>query len=94
MPDEAAVAVDVALHRAAGARAAVAGALGKPIITLHPANLGHMLKEVNATALASCREPEQVVQALAYVVQGAMPSPMRDDFVPFIERADENKPQS
>ena len=49
-----------------------------------------MLKEVNSTALASCREPEQVVEALAYVVRGDMP--VRDSFVPYIDR--ENKPAS
>ena len=51
-----------------------------------------MLKEVNAGALASCRTPEQVVEALAYVTTGAMPT--RPGFVPFIEREEGNKPQS
>jgi YtoQ family protein len=31
-----------------------------PLITLHPPAISHMLKEVNAGALAVCEEPEQV----------------------------------
>ena len=40
--------------------AGTATALGKCLITLHPPNLGHALKEVNAQALAVCQEPSQV----------------------------------
>ncbi|MCR9220354.1 MAG: YtoQ family protein [Alphaproteobacteria bacterium] len=54
--------------------AGYAAALGKPIITLHPPEHDHALKEVDAAALAMARAPEQVVQALAYVIRGQMPS--------------------
>lgn len=54
--------------------AGYAAALGKPIITLHPPEHDHALKEVDAAALAMAREPEQVVQALAYVIRGQMPA--------------------
>ncbi len=35
--------------------------------------LTHALKEVDAAALATCQTPEQVVQALAYVIRGELP---------------------
>ncbi len=54
--------------------AGTAAALGTPYITLHPEEHDHALKEVDAAALAVAREPEQVVQALAYVIRGEMPS--------------------
>lgn len=54
--------------------AGVAVANGKPIITLHPPEHDHALKEVDAAAQAVAREPEQVVQALAYVTCGIMPN--------------------
>jgi YtoQ family protein len=54
--------------------AGYASALGKPIITLHPPEHDHALKEVDASANAVAREPRQVVQALAYVIGGAMPA--------------------
>lgn len=54
--------------------AGYAAALGKPIITLHPPEHDHALKEVDAAANAVAREPEQVVQALAYAIGGAMPT--------------------
>ena len=53
--------------------AGYAAALGKPIISLHPPEHDHALKEVDAAACAVAREPEQVVQALAYVIRGDMP---------------------
>lgn len=53
--------------------AGFAAALGKPMIVLHPPEHDHALKEVDAAANAVAREPEQVVQALAYVVRGEMP---------------------
>ena len=53
--------------------AGYAAALGKPIITLHPHELDHALKEVDAAASAVARTPEQVVQALVYVVRGELP---------------------
>ncbi|PHQ71059.1 MAG: hypothetical protein COB93_04040 [Sneathiella sp.] len=54
--------------------AGYAAALGTPTITLHPPEHDHALKEVDANAAAMARTPEQVVQALAYVITGAMPS--------------------
>ena len=53
--------------------AGYAAALGTPIITLHPEEHDHALKEVDAAANAVAREPAQVVQALAYVIRGEMP---------------------
>jgi YtoQ family protein len=48
--------------------AGFAAALGKPLITLHAADLTHALKEVDGAALASCETPEQVVAILDYVI--------------------------
>ena len=42
-------------------------ALGKPYITLHDEQIIHPLKEVDASALAWARTPEQVVEVLKYV---------------------------
>ncbi|WP_135081724.1 YtoQ family protein [Terasakiella sp. SH-1] len=53
--------------------AGYAAALGKPYITLHPEQHDHALKEVDGAACAVAREPVQVVQALAYVINGEMP---------------------
>ena len=53
--------------------AGFASALGKPIIVLHPPEHDHALKEVDAAAAAVAREPGQVVDALAYVINGTMP---------------------
>ncbi len=52
--------------------AGYAAALGKPLITLHPEQHDHPLKEVDRAALAVAREPEQVVATLAYVLEGAL----------------------
>jgi YtoQ family protein len=49
-----------------------AAALGKPLITLHPAEHDHALKEVDRAALAVAREPEQVVAILRYVTTGEL----------------------
>ncbi|MCP4195253.1 MAG: YtoQ family protein [Planctomycetaceae bacterium] len=48
--------------------AGFASALGKPLITLHDQALDHALKEVDAAACATAREPEQVVEILKYVI--------------------------
>lgn len=53
--------------------AGYAAALGKPIITLHPPEHDHALKEVDAASSAMARDPSQVVQALAYIIDGKMP---------------------
>jgi YtoQ family protein len=49
--------------------AGMAAALGKPLITLHPEQHDHALKEVDRAALAVAREPEQVVDILRYVMR-------------------------
>jgi YtoQ family protein len=51
-----------------------AAALGKPLITLHPPEHDHALKEVDRAALAVAREPEQVVEILTYVLEGTLPT--------------------
>ena len=48
--------------------AGYAAALGKPLITLHPTEHDHALKEVDRAALAVAREPEQVVEILRYAL--------------------------
>jgi YtoQ family protein len=52
--------------------AGLAAALGKPLITLHPPEHDHALKEVDRAALAVAREPEQVVAILRYVTTGEL----------------------
>jgi YtoQ family protein len=54
--------------------AGYAAALGKPLVTLHPADHDHALKEVDRAALAVAREPEQVAAILRYVLTGALPA--------------------
>ncbi len=53
--------------------AGYAAAVGTPTIILHPPEHDHALKEVDASASAVARTPEQVVQALAYIINGTMP---------------------
>ncbi|HYI36013.1 MAG TPA: YtoQ family protein [Thermoleophilaceae bacterium] len=55
--------------------AGYAAASGTPLITLHPAEHDHALKEVDRAALAVCREPEQVGAVLRYVVAGELDRP-------------------
>ena len=52
--------------------AGMAAALGKPLVTLHPEQHDHALKEVDRAALAVAREPEQVVAVLRYVLDGTL----------------------
>ena len=49
--------------------AGFAVALGKPLVTLHDTELDHALKEVDGAALATAREPDQVVEILRYVIE-------------------------
>lgn len=49
-----------------------AAALGKPLVTLHPPEHDHALKEVDRAALAVAREPEQVVAILRYAISGEL----------------------
>ena len=74
--------------------AGYAAALMKPLITLHPPSISHMLKEVNAGARAVCEDPEQVIDTLAYVTLGALPKTPRDgeDFVPIADRLGKGNP--
>ena len=44
-------------------------AIGKPYITLHDEDIVHALKEVDATAMAWAKTPEQVVEILGYVTR-------------------------
>jgi YtoQ family protein len=53
--------------------AGFAAALGKPIITLHDADLDHALKEVDRAALATARTADQVVDVLRYAIEGKLP---------------------
>jgi YtoQ family protein len=53
--------------------AGYAAALGKPLVTVHPEQHDHALKEVDRAALAVAREPEQVVDVLRYVLTGKLP---------------------
>ena len=46
--------------------AGFAAALGKPIVTLHDAELTHALKEVDRAAMATAETAEQVVETLRY----------------------------
>ncbi len=52
--------------------AGYAAALGKPLVTLHREDHDHALKEVDRAALAVARDPEQVVDLLRYVLDGAL----------------------
>ena len=55
--------------------AGLAVAQGIPLITLHDEDLDHALKEVDSTALAVARTPEEVVSILIYVVEGRLDLP-------------------
>jgi YtoQ family protein len=73
--------------------AGFATALNKPIITLHPKELGHMLKEVDAAALAVAETPDQVAQILNYTITGRLPRAKDGDkFVPIAERLGKGNP--
>jgi YtoQ family protein len=74
--------------------AGYATAKGIPLIVLHPPALSHMLKEVNASANVVCEEPEQVVQTLAYVIRGELPTTPKDgnDFIPIADRLGKGNP--
>lgn len=73
--------------------AGYASALNKSIITLHPNNISHMLKEVNASANVVCEDASQVVDTLAYVIEGRLPSPRDgDQFIPIADRLGKGNP--
>jgi YtoQ family protein len=52
--------------------AGFAAALGKPIVTLHPPEHDHALKEIDRAAMATAESPEQVVEILRYVLEGKL----------------------
>jgi YtoQ family protein len=52
--------------------AGYAAALGRPIITLHPPEHDHALKEIDRAAQATAETPEQVVRILRYVLEGSL----------------------
>ena len=54
--------------------AGYASALGKAIIVLHGAEHQHALKEVDAAALLVADNPQQVAEALRYVLNGQLPA--------------------
>src|SRR5262245_429308 len=54
--------------------AGFAAALGKPIVTLHPPDHDHALKEIDRAAMATAETPEQVVDLLRYVLEGELPA--------------------
>ena len=47
-----------------------AAAVGRPLIVMHPPELGHGLKEIDAAAGAVAETPEQVAQLLRYLIEG------------------------
>jgi len=53
--------------------AGMAAALGKSLIVMHGPDHAHALKEVDGAALAVIERPEQAVEILAYVIEGALP---------------------
>ena len=53
--------------------AGYAAALGKPIVTLHPPEHNHALKEIDRAAVATAETPDQVVGILTYVLEGTLP---------------------
>ena len=53
--------------------AGMAAALGKSLIVMHGPDHAHALKEVDGAALAVIERPEQAVDILAYVIDGALP---------------------
>jgi YtoQ family protein len=52
--------------------AGFAAALGKPLVTLHPPDHDHALKEIDRAAMATAGDPEQVVEILRYVLEGKL----------------------
>lgn len=73
--------------------AGYAAALGKSIITLHPPEISHMLKEVNSAASVVCEDASQVVDTLDYVINGNLPEPRDGDkFIPIADRLGAGNP--
>lgn len=53
--------------------AGYAAALGKSLIVMHDDNIQHALKEVDSAALAVVQTPKQIVDILAYTLNGKLP---------------------
>ena len=53
--------------------AGYAAALGKSLIVLHGVEHQHALKEVDAAALVVAESPDEVSNALRYIVSGKLP---------------------
>ena len=49
--------------------AGYAVAKGKSLITIHPPDLTHALKEIDAAAMATTENTEQVIEILTYITQ-------------------------
>ncbi|KAJ1454209.1 hypothetical protein M885DRAFT_442776 [Pelagophyceae sp. CCMP2097] len=71
--------------------AGYAAAKCKPLVIVHPPELGHMLKEVDAAALAVCQVPDQVVDILDYTITGRLPQP-KPGFQTMMERLGAGNP--
>ena len=54
--------------------AGFAAALGIPLILVHPPEHTHALKEIDGAALVVAEHPEQVIDLLRYVTEGALPA--------------------
>jgi YtoQ family protein len=52
--------------------AGYAAAIDTPVITLRDDALTHPMKEIDAAALATCTEPDQVAEILGYVIEGRL----------------------
>lgn len=52
--------------------AGIASALGKPLIVMHADEHRHALKEVDASAFAVAKTPDQVVRIFRYVISGEL----------------------
>ena len=50
-----------------------ASALNKSLIVIQPEQFDHALKEINAAALAVCRNESQVVNIIRYILNGELP---------------------
>ena len=47
-------------------------AMNKPLITIHPPEFSHALKEIDAASLAVTDTPEKVIDILLYVTNGTL----------------------
>ena len=52
--------------------AGIATCLNKSLITFHSVDLDHALKEVDAAASAICRDVDEIINTLSYVITGKL----------------------